>query len=465
MLDQNQTTLDNVIGTDDYDIGHVFSTGGGGIAIVEVPCWDGNKAKGVTGLSNPTGDPYYVDYVAHEMGHQMGANHTFNGTAGSCGGGNRNATTAFEPGSGSTIMAYAGICGSQNVQSSSATAGGISDDYFHVGSLEQIVAKISNTGSGFGGSCGIVTTPGNTPPTAIAGSGGFTIPASTPFQLTGSATDPDGTGSLTYAWEQYDTGLAGGAPTPATATGPMFRSREGSTSPTRYFPQLSDILSGANGNTWEVLPSESRDLTFQLTVRDNSPQFGGVDSAQISFSVDGGSGPFRVTSQNSPVSYQVGDAVAVTWEVANTTSAPVSCSGVDIRLSADGGQSFAYELASNTANDGSEPVSMPSVQTTTARILVACHDNIFLDIADSNFTVTIPVAYNCSGADPVVSSKTFASGDEVTCTGTHSVSTSGTVTVSSGATVKFIAPNVILNPGFSAVNGASFNACTSTPCP
>jgi hypothetical protein len=192
---------------------------------------------------------------------------------------------------------------------------------------------------------------------------------------------------------------------------------------------------------------------------------GGVDSTQIRLFVDGTSGPFRVTSENSPVNYQSGDVVAVTWNVANTTSAPVSCSGVDIRLSADGGQSFAYELASNTANDGSHTVSMPSVQTTTARILVACHNNIFLDIADSNFTVTIPVAYNCSGADPVVSSKTFASGDEVTCTGTSSVSTSGTVTVSSSATVKFIAPNVNINPGFRAASGASFNACTSTPCP
>lgn len=465
MLDENQINLDNVIGSANYDIGHVFSTGGGGIAMLEVPCWVGYKAQGVTGLSNPTGDPYYVDYVAHEMGHQMGANHTFNSTEGSCGGGNRNAATAFEPGSGSTIMAYAGICGTDDVQSSSTTAGGVSDDYFHVRSIEEIVANISNPNPGYGGSCGTVTFPGNTPPTAIAGGGGFTIPARTPFQLTGDATDPDGTASLTYAWEQYDLGAAGGPPSNTSTTGPMFRSREGSTSPTRYFPKLSDILSGNYGNTWEVLPSVSRTLTFQLTVRDNSPSVGGVDSAQISFSVDGSSGPFRVTSQNSPVSYQAGDAVQVTWDVANTASAPVSCSAVDIRLSADSGQSFAYSLASNTPNDGSETINMPSVETTAARIQVACHNNIFLDIADSNFTITIPVAYSCSGANPVVASKTFTTGEEVTCTGTSSVSTSGIVSVSSGATVNFVAPVVNMNPGFSAVNGASFSACTSAPCP
>jgi subtilisin-like proprotein convertase family protein len=606
MLSQNQTNIDRVIGNTYYDVGHVFSTGGGGIAQLWVPCVTGSKAKGVTGTSDPTNDPFWVDYVAHEIGHQFGGNHTFNGNEGSCSGSNRNPGTAYEPGSGSTIMAYAGICGSQDVQNSSSTAGGVSDDYFHVESIDEIVAY---TTTGYGNTCAAISATGNNPPSADAGTGGFYIPASTPFVLTGVGADPDGSETLTYTWEQYDLGPAG-IPD-ASTLGPLFRSREGTTDPSRYFPQLSDILSGVNGNTWEVLPAISRELNFKLTVKDKDNSLagtGGVDTDMITFHVDGTAGPFKVTHPNTFSIFQAGDALNVTWDVANTNGGNVNCPNVDILLSTDGGLTFSSTLASNTPNDGTQTVALPNISTTGGRVVVGCSDNIFFDISDSSFhipgtiveSIDVPKAisdsgtstttstlyfpdsmiiqdinlvnlagthtwindieftlispqgtmvlamarrcsnqdnfdinlddesaipltlapcpptdggyyqpsnplstfdgedakgtwtltvndyvsgdggslnswgievtapsttYNCSGTDPVISNKTFAAGEVITCIGTNSLGTNSSVVVSSGSTVKFVAPTVNLNPGFTVQSGATFNACTSAPCP
>lgn len=379
MLGQNISNLNSVIGSANFDIGHVFSTGGGGVAYLGVIC-TANKAGGVTGLPQPIGDPFYIDYVAHEMGHQYGAHHTFNGSAGSCSGSNRNPSTAFEPGSGSTIMAYAGICSPQNLQT-------FSDPYFHVASFDQIVAY-TNSGSGSG--CASITNTGNNPPVVTVPSGGFAIPINTPFQLTGSAVDPDGD-VINYSWEEYDLGPAGHPNTPS-GDAPIFRVFNPVPTPTRVFPRLQNLLNNSQ-TIGEILPTYSRNLKFRLVARDNRPAAGGVDYAQVNFSVTASAGPFLVTYPNTNVTIPGLSSVEVTWNVANTDIAPVNVSNVNILLSVDGGQTYTYTLASNTPNDGAANVTLPDHQTTTARIKVEAVDNIFFDISNVNFTIeeAIPV--------------------------------------------------------------------------
>ena len=292
MLGENNSNINAVIGSANYDIGHVFSTGGGGIANVGVPC-GGSKAGGVTGLTSPIGDPFAIDYVAHEMGHQWGALHTFNSTTGSCGGGNRSASEAYEPGSGVTIMAYAGICGNQNLANHSI-------DTFHVTSLQKIVAY-SQTGGG--NACAVTTATGNTPPT-VTGPGNFTIPKNTPFSLTAAATDPNGD-SLTYDWQEYDLGAATTAVPNTDADGiakPILRPYSPTTGGTRTFPSLQYILANANipptfsagALTGELLPAISRAMVFQVVARDNRANGGGINTATSTVTIDGAAVPFAV---------------------------------------------------------------------------------------------------------------------------------------------------------------------------
>jgi len=425
MLGQNQTTCDNVIGSANYDIGHVFSTGGGGVANLRAPCNNNLKARGVTGLPNPVGDPFSIDYVAHEMGHQFGANHTQNNNC------NRVAATAMEPGSASTIMGYAGIC-NPNVQNSS-------DDYMHAVSLNEI----ANFVTGLGNSCATPLSFTNSAP-FVDGGGNHSIPISTPFVLTANATDADGD-PLTYCWEQYDNQIGFPMPPSPTSTGgPMFRSRNPTSSPERYFPNLPAIVSG-NSPTWEVIPSVGRNMNFRVTVRDNNEVASCLDNDLITVTTVAEAGPFTVIQPNTFMTLQQGQFFRVEWDAANTNMPPVSCAQVDIFLSTNGGQSFDLVLAESVDNNGYAFVQMPMISSTQCRVMIKCSSSIFLDVSDQNFTITTGSSAPSLGAFPAFQSVCVPSEINLTISVASTGGFNGPVTLS------------LLNPPSGAVATFSVN--------
>ncbi len=373
-INVNDTVIDGVIGDANYDVGHVVNTAGGGLAGLGVVCSSVRKASGVTGLSQPTNDVFYIDYVAHEIGHQFGGNHTFNGGTGSCTGGNRNASTAYEPGSGTTIMAYAGICGEQNIQNNS-------DAFFHSASIEEIRSYMAT-----GGNCGTDTSLNNNVPTVDAGTG-IAIPASTPFKLTATGGDADSgdAANLTYSWEQLDLGLQTSSRADMIDDGerPLFRSFLPTSSPARFFPELSRIVAGTSSFD-QVLPTTSRTMNFRVTVRDGR---GGVAMDTTTVAVDNSAGPFTVDALPNPGPYDGGEGAVVNWNVANTTGGNVNCANVNIVLSDNGGESFETELLAGTPNDGTETVLMPNLDISDARLMVECSDGSFFNVSPTNFAV------------------------------------------------------------------------------
>ena len=407
MLPENQTNINTIITSANYDIGHVFSTGGGGIASLGCVC-TASKARGVTGLPNPVGDPFDIDFVAHEMGHQFGGNHTFNSVDGNCAG-NRNPTTAYEVGSGTTIMAYAGICGADNIQPNS-------DPFFHTVSFDEISIFLA---TGAGASChGTIATGNSIPVITAMNNNGATIPELTPFILSGTATDANGD-ALTYCWEEWDLGNSdswdGGS---GSTDKPLFKSRTPTSTGIRMIPDINVILAGypaapaatmggLKGETRSEPPNAGgpavvgRDIKFRLTVRDNRSGGGGVatgggDAASpgCSFAtpftivVKKNTGAFAVSIPNGGQNWLGSTSQTITWAVSSTTASPISTANVGIYLSTDGGLTYPTTILASTPNDGTQSITIPNMPTTTtARIMVRAVGNIFFDISDANFTI------------------------------------------------------------------------------
>jgi len=374
MIDENPPVVNAAIGIANYDIGHVFGTNAGGLAQTGSVC-SANKARGVSSTFGAFSGPLFFIIVSHEMGHQFNALHTFN----LCDGDNESPTTGYEPGAGSTIMSYSGAsnCNTQWL----ADHG---DPYYHINSLERMRAFSRDAFSG--GSCAVVVQEGNNRPESIIPfPGGFKIPISTPFEMTGTATDVEDA-DLTYCWEQYDLGTQSVLGQPE-GNAPLFRSRMPTPSPTRVFPRIETIINNAFDKQ-EVLPTTTRPLTFRLTTRDNHPGAGGYGFDEVVFSSTDAAGPFLVTAPNDgSETWEVGQYVEVTWDVANTDGSQVNCQHVDIMLSTDGGYTYPVTLLAGTKNDGSANIVVPAEITDQARVKIKAADNIFFDISNADFSI------------------------------------------------------------------------------
>ena len=399
---ENQTILTSIIGEANYDIGHLLGAGTvnsgdagarGSIGI------DNSKGRAYTcaNSTNNQGDAFDINYLAHEMGHQLGANHTFTYT-------NEGTIAQLEPGSGSTIMGYAGVT-IKDIQQ-------YADAYFHSISIQQVTDIIKTK------TCATIILTGNAVPVANAGID-YTIPKGTPFMLKGTATDANSTDALTYSWEQLDLGNATTTvPSSIATTGPLFRSYNPSTSSTRYFPNMNTILAGLSSTQGsriisETLPGVARTLNFRLTVRDNKIGGGANNTDDMIVTVDGVAGPFTVDSQNTAISYPAGSTQTINWTVAGTNANGVNCANVDILLSTDGGQTFSTTLLAGTPNDGSQNVVIPNIPGTTNRIMVKGSNHIFFDVNNTNFTIS----------SSVVADTTAPTASILTASGTTTLST------------------------------------------
>jgi hypothetical protein len=397
-LRQNDSLQMAVLGSGAFDLGMVFHRGwNGGIAALSSVCNGTYKSWAASGLdfgtgSNPTAGPQgplFDGVVAHEIAHQFSAQHTFAAVNGGCVG-NNNPGTAWEPGGGSTIMAYAGVCAGNSYQNNT-------DLYFHGGSISQIISY-ATSGSG---SCAVTTPLSNNAPTITVPSNSYTIPRSTPFTLTATAVDAEQT-TLQYNWEELDGGLATVNPPASTAiNGPNFRSFPYSSSSSRTFPRIQDIIAGISP-AYEVLASVARTMNFRVTVRDEAAGGGCTALENVAITTTAAAGPFIVTSQSTPTAWIANgsNTATITWNVAGTNAAPVNTANVNILFSTDGGLTYPYTLLTNTPNDGSQVITIPNLVTSSGRIRVQASNNVYFNINTAAITITSACAAEGSTFTP-----------------------------------------------------------------
>ncbi|MEW4923610.1 reprolysin-like metallopeptidase [Algibacter sp. 2305UL17-15] len=437
---QLQNTLTSTIGNAAYDIGHLFGDdGGGGFAgCIGCVCENGSKGRGFTSPpdARPEGDTFDLDYVIHEIGHQMGANHTWAFDTEGTG-------VNSEPGSGTTVMAYAGLQGEDNVATKS-------DPYFHFHSIKQILDNIATK------SCQTTEAISNNPPSANAGSD-FIIPAGTPYILKGMATDADGSDVLTYCWEQTDNGRVDNTNFgPTISNGSMNRSLPPSTSSDRYIPRLSSVLNGkitqtnpGLGSDWETASTITRTLNWALTVRDRSPMSNSVgqssyDTMQVN--VRGGNtsnpvGPFAVTSQaTNDISWLQNSTETITWDVAGTDSNDINTSNVNILLSTDAGLTFDTVLITNTPNDGEEDILVPNIAAPMCRIMIVPVGNIYYAVNTVDFAIGYEVITTCE--------EQYASSENLGLSILDGQTISNSINVPNSGTISSIRANVDVSHSF-----------------
>jgi hypothetical protein len=389
LVELNQKTVDRIIGRPNYDVGHLFVVSSGGAGSQPCACNDDFKAQGVSGNPVPAGNAFDVQVVAHELGHQFNASHSFNGTTLGCK--YRNRETAYEPGSGSTIMGYSSatnICGAETIQSSA-------DPYFHAISLKEITEYITSSKPGAGDTCPQKISNGNNFSPVINAGPSHSIPQGTPFTLLATSSS-DGDGDLlTFNWEEFDLGSPDPPdpqdPNERRKKRPIFRSLESSDTAQRTFPSLASILIAPTFYTAEALPSNSRVMRFRVTARDRRGRYG-FDDAVVTVVTRRGSanvGPFVVNSPQVGSVWKLGSSQVVTWDVAGTTFQPINCQHVEISLLINGDLDHPIVLTGSVTNNGSATIIVPgnTPLTSSARVMVRAVGNIFFNLSPGDIQI------------------------------------------------------------------------------